>query len=94
MVSTHYKNKKFQGERIALDGSEFSRCTFRNCIIVLEKGETGIRDCRFFNCKLMLRGNAYTIAKIITAVTGNKPLKVLDMEEPLFSDKQEAEGTG
>jgi hypothetical protein len=34
----------------------------------------------------MLQGNAYVIAKIITQVTGKKPLKVLDMHEPLFPE--------
>ncbi|MBW2040227.1 MAG: hypothetical protein JRI46_11685 [Deltaproteobacteria bacterium] len=94
MFTIHYKNKRFQGERIELDGKEFSRCEFRDCLVVLERGETQIKDCRFYNCKLMLRSNAYTIAKIITAVTGSKPLKVLDIDEPLFLERPEAEGGG
>jgi hypothetical protein len=32
----------------------------------------------------MLRGNAYNVGKIIKLFTGKSPLKVLDMEEPLF----------
>jgi hypothetical protein len=32
----------------------------------------------------MLKGNAYTVGKIIKLFTGKSPLKVLDMEEPLF----------
>jgi len=32
----------------------------------------------------MLRGNAYTVGKIIRLFAGKNPLKVLDMEEPLF----------
>ncbi len=92
MFKIHYKNKEFKGERIELDGKEFSRCEFRDCLIVLERGETQIRDCKFYNCKLMLRGNAYIIAKIITSVVGNKPLKVLDIDEPLFLERSRAEG--
>jgi len=30
----------------------------------------------------MLRGNAYTVGKIIKLFTGKSPLKILDMEEP------------
>lgn len=94
MFKINYKNKGFQRERIELDGKEFSRCEFRECLIVLERGETQIKDCKFYNCKLMLRGNAYTIAKIITSVIGNKPLKVLDIDEPLFLEKAGIEGGG
>jgi len=32
----------------------------------------------------MLKGNAYTVGKIIKLFTGKSPLKVLDIEEPLF----------
>jgi len=32
----------------------------------------------------MLKGHAYTVGKIIKLFTGKSPLKVLDMEEPLF----------
>jgi hypothetical protein len=83
---THYKNTVFERKRIHLDGDAFTRCEFRNCIIILERGDTKIEGCRFFDCKLMLQGNAYVIAKIITQVTGKKPLKVLDMHEPLFPE--------
>jgi hypothetical protein len=40
------------------------------------------------NCKLMLKGNAYTVGKIIKLFTGKNPLKVLDMEEPLFEREE------
>jgi hypothetical protein len=32
----------------------------------------------------MLKGNAYTVGKIINLFTGKSPLKVLDMENLLF----------
>src|SRR4030066_1529321 len=79
-----YKNAKFSNEKIELDGKSFVHCEFENCIIILERGETEVSGCSFRNCKLMLRGNAYTVGKIIKLFTGKSPLKVLDMEEPLF----------
>jgi hypothetical protein len=79
-----YKNSKFSNEKIELDGKSFIHCEFENCMIILEKGETGVSGCTFKNCKLMLRGNAYTVGKIIKLFTGKSPLKVLDMEDPLF----------
>jgi hypothetical protein len=70
--------------KFELDGKAFIHCEFESCFIVLERGETEISGCGFKNCKLMLRGNAYTGGRIIKLFTGKSPLKVLDMEEPLF----------
>jgi hypothetical protein len=79
-----YKNSKFSNEKIELDGKSYIHCEFNYCIIILERGDTELNGCRFQNCKLMLKGNAYTVGKIIKLFTGKNPLKVLDMEEPLF----------
>jgi hypothetical protein len=85
---TRYKNAAFTKERIELDGKYFENCEFKDCLIVLERGETGIRGSRFLSCKLLLRGNAYTIGKILKLFTGESPLKVLDFDEPLFEDRK------
>jgi hypothetical protein len=77
-----YKNSIFSKERIELDGKTFVHCEFRDCLIMLEKGETEISGCRFKNCKLMLKGNAYTVGKVIKLFTRESPLKVLDLEDP------------
>jgi hypothetical protein len=79
-----YKNTTFSRQRIELDGKYFDHCQFKDCIIVLERGETDIRGSSFANCKLLLKGNAYTVGKIIKIFTGKSPLKVLDFDEPLF----------
>lgn len=79
-----YKHSKFSNEKVELDGKSFLHCEFENCIIILEKGETEVTGCSFKNCKLMLKGNAYTVGKIVKLFTGKGPLKVLDMQEPLF----------
>ncbi len=77
-----YKNSKFSNEKIELDGKAFLHCEFENCLIILERGESDISGCSFKNCRLMLKGNAYTVGKIIKLFTGKSPLKVLDMGEP------------
>lgn len=81
-----YKNSKFLNEKVELDGKSFIHCEFENCIIILERGETELSGCTFKNCKLMLRGNAYTVGKIIKLFTGKGPLKVLDLKEPLLEE--------
>jgi hypothetical protein len=79
-----YKNSKFSNEKVELDGKSFIHCEFGNCIVILERGETEVSGCSFKNCKLMLKGNAYTVGKIIKLFTGKSPLKVLDMKAPLL----------
>jgi len=81
---TRYKSSKFSNQKIELDGKSFIHCDFQNCLIILERGETELSGCSFKNCKLLLKGNAYAVGKIIRLFTGKSPLKVLDMEEPLF----------
>ena len=88
-----YKNAHFSRKRIELDGNSFTHCRFKDCIIVLEKGDTSIASCSFENCKLLLKDNAYTIGKIIKLFTGKSPLKVLDFDEPLFEKKDAKEGS-
>lgn len=79
-----YKNSKFSDQKVELDGKSFVHCEFENCLIVVERGETEVTGCRFKNCKLFLKGNAYTIGKLIQLFTGKSPLKVMDLKEPIF----------
>jgi len=75
-------------ERLELDGNSYENCTFEECLIVLEKGETALRGCFFNHCKLMLLGQALQIAKILQNFTGGKPLRVLDFAEPgIFKER-------
>jgi hypothetical protein len=64
-----YKNAKFSNQKIELDGKSFIHCEFQDCMIILERGDTEISGCTFKNCKLMLKGNAYTVGKIIKLFT-------------------------
>ncbi len=82
MYRIDYKNKTFRDEKVELDGKSFKNCTFKGCMIIVETGDTMLSGCRFDKCKLLLRGNAYTIGKIIKVFTHDSPLKVLDLEEP------------
>jgi len=87
-IKTKYKNKKFVKERIELDGHGYDNCTFEECLIVLEKGETEIKNCVFEKSRLMLVGQALQIAKILQNFTREKPLRVLDFAEPGIFGKE------
>ena len=78
---TNYQNKVFQKKVIEMDNHSFRNCEFKECMIILKKGETVLKSCRFINCKLILKENAFTIGKIITMFTGKSPLKVVDFDE-------------
>ncbi len=84
--TTRFKNARFSNQKVELDGKAFVRCEFDHCMIVLESGETEISGCRFNHCQLLLRGNAYTIGKIINVFSGKGPIKVVDFDEPLFEE--------
>lgn len=51
-----------------------------------KEGRQKFLDALLKNCKLMLKGNAYTVDKIIKLFTGKSPLKVLDMKGPKFEE--------
>jgi hypothetical protein len=87
-IVTRYKNKKFIKERVEVDSHGYDHCTFVECFIVLEKGETEIKDCVFQKSRLVLLGQALQIAKILQNFIGEKPLKVLDFAEPGIFGKE------
>ena len=78
---TNYHNKVFQKKVVELDNHSFKNCEFRECMIVIRKGDAELKSCRFINCKLILKENALNIGKIITMFTGKSPLKVVDFDE-------------
>ncbi len=76
-----YKNKTFDSEKVELDGKRFENCDFKNCLVIVEQGDTRLINCRIDNCKLLLKGNAYTIGQIITLFTRGGSLKVAEFDE-------------
>jgi len=79
--TTVYKNKTFAHEKVELDGKQFENCDFKDCLVIIETGETKISNCRIDNCRLVLKGNAYTIGQIITLFTRGRPLRVAEFDE-------------
>lgn len=89
MYKVNYQNKIFQKEVVELDDHSFKNCEFRECMIVLRRGDTELKSCRFTNCKLILKDNALHIGKIITTFTGKGPVRVVDFDEQgMFSPEE------
>ncbi len=87
--TTRYKNKKFIKERVELDGHAYENCEFEGCMIVLDRGETEVKSCKFNHCRLVLLGQSLRIAKILSLFTAGKPLKVMDFAEPgIYGEKK------
>ena len=58
--SITFKNKTFAHEKVELDGKQFDNCDFRECLVILEKGETRLLPAAaLIIAGLLLRGNAY-----------------------------------
>jgi hypothetical protein len=92
VYKTNYKNKTFQKEVVELDNNSFENCEFKECMIILRKGETELKSCRFVGCKLILKDNALNIGRIITMFTGKSPLKVVDFDDQgMFSPPESRE---
>lgn len=81
MFKTRYKNRTFQREVIELEKHSYRNCEFRDCMIILRAGDTELKSCTFSGCKLILKGNALTIGKILKMFSGEGPLKVVDYDE-------------
>ena len=81
MFKTSYQNKTFQKEIIELDNYSYRNCEFKDCMIILRTGDTELKACTFSGCKLILKGNALTIGKIIKMFSGKGPLRVVDYDE-------------
>jgi len=78
--SITFKNKTFTREKVELDGKQFDNCDFKNCLVILERGETRLSSCRVDHCQLMLKGNAYTIGQILSLFAKDRPLKVAEFD--------------
>ena len=85
-----FVGRTFRNEIIELDGREFEHCEFVNCMVIVRRGETRLHRCTFDRCKLMLKDEAYTVGKIIQALTHGRGVKVLDLtEEPPAPNESE-----
>ena len=59
------EHQTFKGDDIYLDGHSWFDCEFINCKIIFERGEFDLIQCSFDGCKLVAKGNAISIIKLL-----------------------------
>ncbi len=59
MRTTEYEDETFSHQTIRLDGRQFRRCTFKNCVLdVHGTAPIELEDCTLDGCELELNGPA------------------------------------
>jgi len=64
----------------------------RIALLFWRKGKLRLPVVVLKTVNYFLKGNAYTVGKIIRLFTGKSPLKVLDFDEPLFENAPPKKG--
>jgi len=55
----------FVGQSIRLDYSKWINCVFKDCEIIAKIGDFDLIGCEFHGCKLTLKGEAQTVARLM-----------------------------
>ncbi len=65
MPRLQFRDEIYENQGIILEGYSWWACTFNACNLFIETGDLSLEYCHFNNCKLVLRKNAATVAKVI-----------------------------
>ncbi|GAH30846.1 unnamed protein product [marine sediment metagenome] len=60
-----FEEKVFLGQTVRLDYSRWVNCVFKECEIIAVTGDFELIGCDFQNCKLILEGEAQTVARLM-----------------------------
>ena len=71
-----FKDCKFQGTTVVLDGHEYLRCEFSRSKIVLTHGNFSLRDCSFDGCEFEFGGEAANIKALVVGLMNQSPGKM------------------
>jgi len=69
------KEKIFVNQDVYLDGHSWNKCTFKNCNIIVERGDFDAVNCTFDSCRLTAKGGAIAILKIAKGFFPQIPIK-------------------
>ena len=60
-----FKDCKFQGSTVVLDGHEYLRCEFSQSKIVVTRGNFSLHDCSFDSCEFEFGGEAANVKALV-----------------------------
>lgn len=60
-----FEEKVFVGQKVRLDYSRWVSCIFQKCEIVIWTGIFELDGCEFVDCKLILKGEAQNMARLM-----------------------------
>jgi hypothetical protein len=62
--------RRFEDEKIVLDGAEYADCTFKDCLIVITgKDQVRVTNCTFVGAtKLKFEGPAFNTVEVLSAL--------------------------
>lgn len=72
--------REIEGLSVSLEGYDWEGCTFKNCEILMSKGDFSLIRSHFNNCRLSLSGGAVAVAQVLELFSQGKPLKLLNKE--------------
>ncbi len=67
-----FKNCIFRGQRFVLDGHEYTECEFKECIIVVTRGNFVLKDTVFSSCTFEFGGEAENIKNMVLGILENE----------------------
>ena len=68
-----YKGCSFKGTTVILDGNEYSECIFKECKVIVTRGNFSLKNSKFDGCNFEFGGEAANIRDLVTGLIGQKP---------------------
>ncbi len=64
-----FESSTFKNTRVVLDGNQYVKCVFENCVLVfMATGPVGLTNCTFINVRWTLEGAAALTMQFLKAL--------------------------
>lgn len=68
--------RKFKNETVEMDFCEFTKCSFKNCVLQIKYGNFKLYDCIIDSCSLSMEYPALMVAIFLKAYFKDKPIEI------------------
>lgn len=76
-----FQSSKFTKTTEVIDGNEYIDCAFKNCHIILSRGNFRLDRCTFDSCRFEFAGEAQNIRSVVMMLLTQKPSESLQQNE-------------